>query len=88
MFEAIRVILLENLMVVDLVDFHLVEGPQHHDLLLKNLVFLDGCHSWRVMLLVAHNDVRDQRAFGWEESSAGLQRHHMPHLRVLKVILS
>jgi hypothetical protein len=62
--------------------FDLVERPDNFELLHEGLVLGDRGQRGRVMLLVAHDDVRDERALARQERPRRLQRHRMPHLTV------
>jgi len=80
----------DDLMIIDSIacaisgasSFDLVERPDYFELLHEWLVLGDRRQRGRVMLLVAHDDVRDQRALTRQEGARRLQRHCMPHLTV------
>ena len=46
-----------DLMVIDLVHFNLIKGPQNFNIFLKHLVFQNRGHGWRMVLLEAHDHV-------------------------------
>lgn len=70
----------DNLVVVDLVVLDFIERPHHLELLNEGFVLWDGGHGGGVMLLVAHDDVRHQRALAGQEGAAALECLRMPHL--------
>ena len=72
----------DYLVVVYLIVLYLIERPDDFEFFKEGLVFRDSCHGGGVVLLVGHDDVRDQGAFAWEEGAAGLQSHGMPHFAV------
>ncbi len=46
-----------NLMVIDLVHFNLIKGPQDFNIFLKHLVFENRGHGGRMVLLETHDHV-------------------------------
>ena len=75
-----------DLMIVDLVHFDLIQRSEYLNVFIKYLIFLNSSHGWRVMLLEAHNHMAYQWALRWQESSTRLKSHCMPHFTVLETI--
>ena len=76
-----------NLMVIDLVHFNLIKGPQDFNIFLKDLVFQNRGHGWRMVLLETHDHVAYKGTLGGQKCTTTLQSHRMPHFAVLNTIL-
>ena len=67
-------------MIVDLIILDFIERPDYLKLLDQRLILWNGCHCRGVMLLIAHDYVRNQGTLARQESAAVFKSLSMPHL--------